>query len=410
MASKMEDNEEECCDAGDNLEEEGDISKDDDGPSNEFVLNVAFMTFLSFLLIEAVFALIGHSKSMMVDAMAMSVDAFTYLFNLMAERLKHRHLNKHEQQYENKHQYTEEEDMMMRQRMLDRKIQKHYLELVPPLISVVALISVSIWAILDSLDTIIHHSPHELQQNNLKPTYDAGQDPNVSIMFVFSAANLLLDIVNMAYFARLKHFANSLNNLLGFTSNPTDDNDDNKSSKLLYKHPPSTPPPLFDEKQETTSLLNRQIPQQNYSIVDNNNNVCEIKSMQIQRLSTNNENNDHKTNEYNNSIPAGHTEEECLSDKTEDSGLVLNLNMCSAYTHVMADTMRSITVLVVAGLAYCFQSIDNDLADASGAVIVSIITLISLGPLLIGIFSTWSELRVHTAMKRQLTSSSPSPQ
>ena len=56
-------------------------------PSNEYVLNVAFFSFVSFLILQAVFAIIAHSQSMLADCEAMGVDALTYLFNLLAERL-----------------------------------------------------------------------------------------------------------------------------------------------------------------------------------------------------------------------------------------------------------------------------------------------------------------------------------
>jgi Co/Zn/Cd efflux system component len=57
-------------------------------PTNEYVLNVAFYSFVGFMSVQAVFALIANSEAMLADSEAMSVDAFTYLFNLWAERIK----------------------------------------------------------------------------------------------------------------------------------------------------------------------------------------------------------------------------------------------------------------------------------------------------------------------------------
>jgi hypothetical protein len=64
-------------------------------PTNEYVLNVAFYSFVGFMSVQAVFALIANSEAMLVDSEAMSVDAFTYLFNLWAERIKREPLSGH---------------------------------------------------------------------------------------------------------------------------------------------------------------------------------------------------------------------------------------------------------------------------------------------------------------------------
>ena len=60
--------------------------------------------------------------------------------------------------------------------------------------------------------------------------------------------------------------------------------------------------------------------------------------------------------------------------------------------HVMADTMRSIAVLIAAGIAWRYKSIDPSTADASAAVVVSIIIALSLGPLLAALVRTFKEI------------------
>ena len=145
-------------------------------PTNEEVLNVAFYSFVGFLLVQAVFALIANSQSMLADSEAMSVDAITYLFNLCAERIKNR-------------PYTEAEwKMPQTHREHHRELQRLYLEMIPPSISVLALIAITCYAMADALQTF----------------YGAGDEDDVSvpIMFFFSGANLLLDIVNVTCFAR----------------------------------------------------------------------------------------------------------------------------------------------------------------------------------------------------------------
>lgn len=63
----------------------------------------------------------------------------------------------------------------------------------------------------------------------------------------------------------------------------------------------------------------------------------------------------------------------------------------------MADTMRSIAVLIAAALAYSFNEIDPSIADACASIVVSTIIAVSLGPLLLGLLETWKEI---TAMER----------
>ncbi len=146
--------------------------------TNEYVLNVAFWTFLGFLLLEAVFALIANSQSMLEDAEAMSVDALTYLFNLCAERIKHR-------------PYSEEEMKLPSDvREYKRELRRLYLEVVPPLISVATLIVVTGFAIRDAVTTL--NQPDDVPE----------EDVDVNIMMMFSGANLILDIVNVTCFAR----------------------------------------------------------------------------------------------------------------------------------------------------------------------------------------------------------------
>lgn len=67
--------------------------------------------------------------------------------------------------------------------------------------------------------------------------------------------------------------------------------------------------------------------------------------------------------------------------------------MCSAYTHNMVDTLRSIAVLVAATIAYFDRRISSTVADATAAIVVSVIIAVSIGPLIIGLLETWSEIQ-----------------
>jgi len=71
-----------------------------------------------------------------------------------------------------------------------------------------------------------------------------------------------------------------------------------------------------------------------------------------------------------------------------------NLNMCSAYTHVFADTCRSIAVMIAAFIAEFNENVSSKNADAYAAIAVSIFILLSLAPLLRGMVYTWTELQM----------------
>jgi Co/Zn/Cd efflux system component len=60
----------------------------------------------------------------------------------------------------------------------------------------------------------------------------------------------------------------------------------------------------------------------------------------------------------------------------------------------MADTLRSIAVLVAATLSFCIESISPSVADATASIVVSVIIAVSLAPLIVGLLKTISELKV----------------
>lgn len=149
--------------------------------SNEYVLNVAFLSFVGFLLVQAVFALIANSQAMLADSEAMSVDALTYLFNLMAERVKTRPFS------------ASELELPEKQRSYQRELQRLYLELIPPALSIMTLIAVTVMTLKEAFSTLFGSSPMDS---------DGDGDVSVPIMLLFSGANLLLDIVNVSCFAQ----------------------------------------------------------------------------------------------------------------------------------------------------------------------------------------------------------------
>lgn len=144
--------------------------------SNEYALGVAFWSFVLFTATQVVFSAIANSQAMMADSQAMFVDALTYLFNLIAERLKRK-------------SYTEEEMNSIHPKVLAyrRERLRLYLELFPPLISA----SILIW--------ITFHSTQNAIKSLSQPRHN--DKVNIDLMLIFSFGNLLLDFLNVGCFA-----------------------------------------------------------------------------------------------------------------------------------------------------------------------------------------------------------------
>jgi Co/Zn/Cd efflux system component len=315
-------------------------------PSNEYVLNVAFFSFITFVLVQSVFALIANSQSMLADSEAMAVDALTYLFNLYAERVKNGPPTKNELR------------LTPAVRAYTRELRRLYLELVPPSISVATLVVITVMTLMEAFKSLFGK------------TEEIGDDVSIRIMFLFSSANLLLDVVNVTCFAR----ANSTFGLDVVR-------EENRTIRESM-----TPGGLATE---TTRLVSVELD--------------------LQRM------------------PAGQaTDRGNYGSPSErngtDSHRIVNLNMCSAWTvslsdhdkgtavrrtlfgssvlpsvaskHVCADTLRSLAVLVASAIATAVPSVDGATADSSAAVAVSIVILISLIPLVQGIVLTAIKINV----------------
>ena len=141
---------------------------------------------------QIIFTLVAKSQAMLADCAAMSVDVITYLFNWCAERLKHIPLT------------DDEKQMPIHLLHHKKRLQRLYLELVPPLLSVTTLLVVTIISFHDAITTIIaaNESHEDVEQ------------PNVHIMLIFSAMNLLLDAMNVSCFARVDHAPQGLSDLI----------------------------------------------------------------------------------------------------------------------------------------------------------------------------------------------------
>lgn len=367
------------------------FSPDPELPTNERLLGTAFFTFLIFALVQITFAVIAGSKAMMGDSAAMIVDSMNYLFNWAAERRK----NRFDELNANADHNNTDDDVVVdpvraafvRQRNRRKLILQ--LEIIPPVISVMALVVVTA--------TIIKSAVDALQDDGLAAV-DSGtgtdqQQPNIYIMMGFSSFNLLLDFVNVFCFARAKH-------LLGYATR--DDATVKEDADFCDAASSSYPP-------TTTAVVVKGNGTGERNIINHGVDDAAAKD----EGKEGDEEDDFPIDTVHGS--SGSTEDgNDVEDQTPcvDLGCVFvdvahihspstskhehpqqqqraNLNMCSAYTHVFADTLRSIAVIIAAGLAMIFpDKISPVVADATAALVVSTLILLSLLPLVGGLWGS----------------------
>ena len=291
-------------------------------------------------------------------ASAMVIDSLTYLFNSYAERIKNISL----QESDDDTLSEAEKDI----RRLARTRQRLWLEILPPLCSVMTLIILTIYIMIDALKTLA------------EPDYEVGEDdgtsapsddePDIGVMFFFSALNMALDLLNVTCFARAKH-------AFGFAVIDQD------RHRYMLAYGGS----LHNEFADSISRNRSEVDLSGMGNDDElscRENYCSISQEETKP-----------------------TPLQINEDK--DMPQEVNLNMCSAYTHVFADTLRSTAVLIAAGLSYMFHVGAPAVVDAIAALAVSLIILFSLGPLLQGIFHAWGKLRQLSHFATRLSENRP---
>ena len=176
-------------------------------PSNETLLFVAFVSFMTFAAVQTVVALIAQSEAMLGDTAAMVVDSMTYGFNLYAERKKNEEIEmpslciaaSTEEEDESDISADIPKEINSEERILlalNRRRRYLQLELVPPTISVSVLLVVIGFILSNSIHTLILDANRSEKEQSR---------PNLIIMMVFSVLNLFLDLLNVFCFARAKH-------------------------------------------------------------------------------------------------------------------------------------------------------------------------------------------------------------
>jgi Co/Zn/Cd efflux system component len=353
----------------DRLFESDEVIQQDVASTNERLLCTAFVSFLSFALLQMSFAAVAQSQAMMGDAAAMIVDAMTYLFNWIAERRKN-HLDSLVSGLANPARTK-------------RKLELH-MEIVPPLISVVTLVIVIILVLRRSVHILVldRHRSRDQQGN-----------PNVGLMMIFSILNLFLDALNVFCFAQAKH-------LTGYSATNNDETE-----------------PLDDpctQRKDAPHCAHRHRANRNYCEVDvqtsdfdDDETGIELAENQDSQLHYRNaDNGDCQPTAKSRAFPTAESQgdSDALFRTDESGNNHANLNMCSAFTHVFADTLRSIAVIVAAVFSELFPgTLSPEEADATAAVVVSVLILLSLLPLIKGLWSSVSELRLILSEERSET-------
>lgn len=201
-------------DDDDDTNNENDSNQDKQRPSNEKLLGTAFMSFMTFSLIQLCFAFIAESQAMKGDSAAMIVDSMTYLSNWIAEKRK----STFDQTYLppppiplpfSSSSPDNYDPVREAKRLKERARRKMVLtlEILPPLISVSALIGITI--------VVLKQAIHVLLMDRYRQQKDQ-TDPNIHVMLAFSTCNLGLDALNVFCFAKSKH-------LTGFQTLPSPD-------------------------------------------------------------------------------------------------------------------------------------------------------------------------------------------
>lgn len=222
----------------------------------------------------------------MGDSAAMVVDALTYLFNLLAERKKKEYARI--QHAEALACTASDRQAAHTLRLLKYRRYNLQLELIPPLISVTTLVSVTVVVLHQAIKLLILDSKRDASLQ---------ADPNLHLMIFFSFLNLFLDGLNVFCFAKAKH-------ALGFKTK--DDKDGHQQRKQQQRQ-------RLGSKSTTSSLI------QNDELSEANSHDT-VGSNDLENRDV-----------TNNAMQPLEIEEITLVDSLDDEEHA-NLNMCSAYT------------------------------------------------------------------------------
>eukprot|EP00984_Skeletonema_dohrnii_P018399 scaffold8581_cov103-Skeletonema_dohrnii-CCMP3373.AAC.8 len=312
-------------------------------PSNETLLFTAFVSFMGFATVQTVVAFIAQSDAMLGDSAAMAVDALTYGFNLYAEREK-------------------TQDVVEDQNNGDEIADN--IEL----------------SSSDKRNTTTHdESEGETERDRLEQQF-LKRRRHLHLELVPPLMSVSILIIVTIFVLR-----NSIKTLILDTQrNESEQTQPNLKIMMAFS---------------TANLF-----------LDLFNVTCFATAKHLMGYNTTEQSNTEQhygeviDDEVYSGLNADDNESGIDPEETEEDKRV-NLNMCSAYTHVFADTLRSIAVIVASVIAEVTKIVTPEVADAAAAVIVSAIILLSLIPLFSGLIRTWRELRSIAAEVKLLSES-----
>ena len=316
---------------------------------------------------------------MMGDSAAMFVDALTYLFNLVAERKKG---SFDETWQDMQHQQDMDPERALRLRERAKRKMTLMLELVPPLISVTTLILVTIFVLRKAIRVLILDVHRDISKQG---------DPNINLMLFFSTLNLGLDLMNVFCFAKAKHLM-GYDTLEGHKTHPEQSTGQGVARVSLAQRKPK-----HYEYVEVTDLgFDDEVDEDATATVEENGscllNGSDHRMLLDSEHSVVSDSSSHK-HANGRALPSTERKHGESTDACQDEQEGANLNMCSAYTHVFADTLRSIAVIIASVIAEFVDIVTPEEADATAAVVVSTLILLSLIPLFHGLVQTFSELK-----------------
>jgi Co/Zn/Cd efflux system component len=316
---------------------------------NKQLLSVAFVTFFSFTIIQLVYAFYAKSQSMKGDSFAMLVDSVTYLFNYFAEKVKHR--------------MYEADTAEAVEKKTPGKVE--------------AEVGCTDDVGNESSPNDIQREENDMEDQETLPTDESPIEKewrrrkHVLLFEILPPTISLASLIVITIFIIVK------------------------ASRTLQNPTPKDGPNLTIMM--TFSSINLAL--------DILNVCCFAKARHCLGYKT-------VTRLQDDDDDVEEGKDDDLQDhmhKTTTKGAIgfitHNLNMCSAYTHIMADTLRSIAVIVATILVLVIKppNVTGEQADSVAALVVSAIILVSLVPLVRGLCMSTIEYRAICKLQKNGT-------
>lgn len=338
--------------------------------TNLKLLEISATLFSLFLIAEIIGAYYSHSLSLLGDSVGTGVDVSTYLINIYVEYLKS--------------QYG---------RVNARS--RYIVDVLVPSVSVLALITVTAYITLDAIRVLSRPPRVEVV--------------DVRYLYSYAVVNLTLDLICSVLFYHQRDSVFEDKNTVPKLSLDTsisalDESDDEEFGYL--------------EDSDTEDFINSNRRKNKSSHAHSN-------PLQLDKFSSalniHSDDSDDSAPGFNESGYGKAYDKNVVNNPPETTNTIYsfctfllniilcrpnershgesskkNLNMLSAFAHILGDTLRTVTMFLAASIASIF-SIDADVCDAWAAIIAAISILGICGPLLVEISKAAKELRQEQA-------------